>query len=170
MGCSSSSAQTVDQEKRPGTKPEESNGDTVGKYWSTMWRVNVSKSILSLQMCFFKIGNFYILSNVHSSWSKFLTLCHCLLRGVWVLGWYTVCFLTRLSCTAHYSSSWTELFMFTHFPWSGWYLFLASQVDVQWKCVDKTCELHCMTHWWKETWEGADLRWSCLVPDLITLG
>uniref|UniRef100_UPI0037E970DF calphotin-like n=1 Tax=Semicossyphus pulcher TaxID=241346 RepID=UPI0037E970DF len=29
MGCSSSSAQTVDQEKRPGTKPEESNGDTV---------------------------------------------------------------------------------------------------------------------------------------------
>lgn len=31
MGCSSSSAQTVDQEKRPGTKPEESNGDTVGK-------------------------------------------------------------------------------------------------------------------------------------------
>ncbi|KAK2844134.1 hypothetical protein Q5P01_010793 [Channa striata] len=29
MGCSSSSAQTVDQEKRPGAKPEESNGDTV---------------------------------------------------------------------------------------------------------------------------------------------
>ncbi|KAM6994270.1 uncharacterized protein LKV04_006678 [Tautogolabrus adspersus] len=29
MGCSSSSAQTVDQEKRPGTKPEESNGDTL---------------------------------------------------------------------------------------------------------------------------------------------
>ncbi|XP_014875135.1 calphotin [Poecilia latipinna] len=29
MGCSSSSAQTVEQEKRPGTKPEESNGDTV---------------------------------------------------------------------------------------------------------------------------------------------
>ncbi|KAF3691541.1 hypothetical protein EXN66_Car007216 [Channa argus] len=29
MGCSSSSAQTVDQEKRPGTKPEDSNGDTV---------------------------------------------------------------------------------------------------------------------------------------------
>ncbi|KAK5923247.1 hypothetical protein CgunFtcFv8_000235 [Champsocephalus gunnari] len=29
MGCSSSSAQTVDQEKRPGTKPEEANGDTV---------------------------------------------------------------------------------------------------------------------------------------------
>ncbi|TNN02916.1 hypothetical protein fugu_010403 [Takifugu bimaculatus] len=28
MGCSSSSAQTVEQEKRPGTKPEESNGDT----------------------------------------------------------------------------------------------------------------------------------------------
>ncbi|XP_068425924.1 uncharacterized protein [Clinocottus analis] len=30
MGCSSSSAQTVDQEKRPGTKPEESNGDSMG--------------------------------------------------------------------------------------------------------------------------------------------
>ncbi|MEQ2214461.1 hypothetical protein XENOCAPTIV_008179 [Xenoophorus captivus] len=29
MGCSSSSTQTVEQEKRPGTKPEESNGDTV---------------------------------------------------------------------------------------------------------------------------------------------
>ncbi|XP_077455057.1 uncharacterized protein LOC144073244 [Stigmatopora argus] len=29
MGCSSSSAQTVDQEKRPSTKPEESNGDTL---------------------------------------------------------------------------------------------------------------------------------------------
>ncbi|XP_054638143.1 microtubule-actin cross-linking factor 1, isoforms 6/7-like [Dunckerocampus dactyliophorus] len=29
MGCSSSSAQNVDQEKRPGTKPEGSNGDTV---------------------------------------------------------------------------------------------------------------------------------------------
>ncbi|KAM8846641.1 uncharacterized protein ACB058_012913 [Synchiropus picturatus] len=29
MGCSSSSAQTVDQEKRPGTKPEETNGDTL---------------------------------------------------------------------------------------------------------------------------------------------
>nr|XP_020467254.1 uncharacterized protein LOC109966633 isoform X2 [Monopterus albus] len=29
MGCSSSSEETVDQEKRPGTKPEESNGDTV---------------------------------------------------------------------------------------------------------------------------------------------
>ncbi|XP_028326887.1 fibrous sheath CABYR-binding protein-like isoform X2 [Gouania willdenowi] len=28
MGCSSSSAQTVDQEKRPGTKPEEFNGST----------------------------------------------------------------------------------------------------------------------------------------------
>lgn len=34
MGCSSSSAQTVDQEKRPGTKPEETNGDTLGKYRS----------------------------------------------------------------------------------------------------------------------------------------
>lgn len=31
MGCSSSSAQTVEQEKRPGTKPEESNGDTLGE-------------------------------------------------------------------------------------------------------------------------------------------
>lgn len=31
MGCSSSSAQTIDQEKKPGTKPEESNGDAVGK-------------------------------------------------------------------------------------------------------------------------------------------
>ncbi|XP_024144620.1 fibrous sheath CABYR-binding protein isoform X1 [Oryzias melastigma] len=30
MGCSSSSAQTVDQEKKPGTKPEETNGDTQG--------------------------------------------------------------------------------------------------------------------------------------------
>ncbi|XP_061920316.1 cell surface glycoprotein 1-like [Entelurus aequoreus] len=29
MGCSSSSAENVDQEKRPATKPEESNGDTV---------------------------------------------------------------------------------------------------------------------------------------------
>ncbi|XP_077432127.1 uncharacterized protein LOC144057958 [Vanacampus margaritifer] len=29
MGCSSSSAQTVDQEKKPGTKPEESNGGTL---------------------------------------------------------------------------------------------------------------------------------------------
>nr|XP_061804843.1 cell surface glycoprotein 1-like isoform X2 [Nerophis lumbriciformis] len=29
MGCSSSSAQNVDQEKRPATKPEESNGDTL---------------------------------------------------------------------------------------------------------------------------------------------
>nr|XP_015830376.2 uncharacterized protein LOC107395493 [Nothobranchius furzeri] len=29
MGCSSSSAQTVDQEKRPGTKPEDGSGDTV---------------------------------------------------------------------------------------------------------------------------------------------
>ncbi|XP_026149681.1 skin secretory protein xP2-like [Mastacembelus armatus] len=29
MGCSSSSAQTVDQEKKPGTKPEEDNRDTV---------------------------------------------------------------------------------------------------------------------------------------------
>ncbi|XP_061804835.2 uncharacterized protein [Nerophis lumbriciformis] len=29
MGCSSSSAQNIDQEKRPATKPEESNGDTV---------------------------------------------------------------------------------------------------------------------------------------------
>ncbi|XP_057690724.1 dnaJ-like protein MG200 homolog [Corythoichthys intestinalis] len=29
MGCSSSSAQTVDQEKRPGTKPEESNGSAL---------------------------------------------------------------------------------------------------------------------------------------------
>ncbi|XP_038147767.1 fibrous sheath CABYR-binding protein-like [Cyprinodon tularosa] len=29
MGCSSSSAQTVEQEKRPGTKPEETKGDTV---------------------------------------------------------------------------------------------------------------------------------------------
>jgi len=31
MGCSSSSSQTVDQEKRPGTKPEESNGDALVK-------------------------------------------------------------------------------------------------------------------------------------------
>uniref|UniRef100_A0AAV2MAX5 Uncharacterized protein n=1 Tax=Knipowitschia caucasica TaxID=637954 RepID=A0AAV2MAX5_KNICA len=29
MGCSSSSAQVVDQEKRPGTKPEEANGSVV---------------------------------------------------------------------------------------------------------------------------------------------
>lgn len=31
MGCSSSSAQTVEQEKRPGTKPEESGGDALGE-------------------------------------------------------------------------------------------------------------------------------------------
>ncbi|XP_037129950.1 uncharacterized protein LOC119135996 [Syngnathus acus] len=29
MGCSSSSTQTIDQEKKPGTKPEESNGSTL---------------------------------------------------------------------------------------------------------------------------------------------
>lgn len=49
MGCSSSSAQTVEQEKRPGTKPEESNGDTQGeqswrclKCLSWWWRAGVT--------------------------------------------------------------------------------------------------------------------------------
>lgn len=46
MGCSSSSAQTVDQEKRPGTKPEEANGDTVGKFEQSMFKcLNVSSLV-----------------------------------------------------------------------------------------------------------------------------
>lgn len=74
MGCSSSSAQTVDQEKRPGTKPEETNGDTLGKYRSA-WLEFVTET----QDCFHvwrgKVLEFNLLKAVSAAQVHSGTLC-----------------------------------------------------------------------------------------------
>lgn len=75
MGCSSSSAQTVEQEKRPGTKPEESHGDTPGESPS--------------RCCF---------GERESGFAQACAPRLVLLRGVRVAR-YTVCFLLLLCLT-----------------------------------------------------------------------
>lgn len=133
MGCSSSSAQTVDQEKRPATKPEESNGDTSGKHSCSSRNGHLSLCLsFSVSMKY----EFYIFSRS----TQFLALSQVLLEGCVSAGlvhcvlYHSLLLHSTLQCLM-------KAVHFVHppslkcfFPWSGCSLFLVRHLwlDIHW--------------------------------------
>lgn len=94
MGCSSSSAQTVEQEKRPGTKPEESRGDTAGEWGLSEWGLKVQ---FARHLCVLKCREQHMFcQSAAPCLTLLLPLSHILLEAV--CSWLVHSVLS-LSCT-----------------------------------------------------------------------